>query len=150
MLRWAAVIILFCFLSVAFLGNGCGLLCLRISKAETPVVVDEPDRPACGSCCPSRGCGGEQKKSRNPRPEKPLCGSMDCPEPVSGKNDCDKCFMPRLDFTLVEKKNYTAMPAMSKAHDPGGKVEDRKQHRLRDNPRLWGVHPIISSTVLRI
>jgi len=150
MLRSAAIITLFCFFAVALLGNGCGLLCLRICKAEAPVIADEPDEPACGSCCASKGSCGKEKQPRNCPPDNPMCGNMDCSQPMPPKNDCDKCFMPRLDFTLAENKSQAPVMALKEAPDPGGKIVDQLKFIPIDNPRLWGIHPVISTTVLRI
>lgn len=150
MLRGAAIVTLFCFLTVGLLGNVCGLLCVRICQAETAVAADEPDEPACGSCCGSKSSCGEEKKPQKCQPGDPLCGSMDCPEIPPGKGDCEKCFMPRMDFTLVENKSHSPVMALKEAPDPGGKIDNHKRYVFINNPRLRGVHPCISSTVLLI
>jgi len=75
---------------------------------------------------------------------------MACPEIPPEKDDCQKCILPRLDFMIVESKTFVPAMALKEAPDPGGAVEESKEYVSIDNSRLWGVHPTISSTVLRI
>lgn len=173
MLRVAASLIIFCFLTVSIFGTDCGWVCVSACEIAKCPEVEEQAGPMCGS-----GCFSESEPADSPCPKSHPCGRTDfssccsqepsCTESscsqniipectmkctrecIPGKSDCGRCIMPRLDFTLSENKLLTPKMELAVVPTAGGSIGNFHKFHPIDDSRPPGVHPTISSTVLRL
>jgi hypothetical protein len=173
MLRVAVFLTIFCFLAVSVFGTNCGWLCISTCEAIECPEIDEPTEAACASGC-SSGPAPVETPSPTSRPcgqpdfssccsPEPTCAALPCSqdiipeckmkctrECIPDESDCGKCIMPHLDFTLAENKSHTPKMELVTAPSLSGKVENSCQFLSINDSRSQGIHPTISSTVLRL
>lgn len=174
MLRLVAHVTIICFLTVSALGNGCGQICARgaCEASDSPQSEAEPAQ-SCNSCGSSNPTPTESPCHRQQQAEPPChrscesepaeCAATPCHSNLIIVNPdspgfsrppcetkCGHCIKPHLEFTLGEKKISTPRPVLAIGEGRDIYTADFSLALSGEKERPGGIHPIISTTILRL
>lgn len=149
MRRFTTAVSILCFLVVSTLESGICCLCVAAGCESDAVVPDEPEEANCRYCCSTQDVYAESKcPPAQPQAQPVRFDSLKCFRQSTNRCTCE-CILPCLTAVPREGRDKTFANLDGSSVSLHSAIRESTTNSFLKLSCPQGVHPIISTTVLR-